>query len=1123
MVSLRRAPALVVQPPELDDEQAAVLRDRRPLLRVLGAPGTGKTTTAVELVVDRVLDAGLRPDECLLLTSTRMAAGELRQRVTARLQRTSTEPLARTHQAFGFGILRREAALHGDPAPTLISGPEQDLVLKDLLAGHASGAAVAPPWPPELLVALDKRGFRAELRDLLMRTVEHGLEAGDLERLGVQHGRREWVAAAQVLREYDQVTAFSRPGAYDPAWILTAAADRLEDDPAALARVREQVRIVVVDDAQELTWAAARLLRVVVEPTMQLVLLGDPDAAVQTFRGADPRLLATDWTDLMALPDGAPAPRTVVLPHAYRQPAQLTEAARRVTARIGALGGGRQREARSAVQGGHVQVGLFRAPAQEAAHIATTLRRAHLLDDVPWSQMAVIVRGRGRDSTLRRTLAAHGVPVAAPVAEIPVRDEVVVRPLLALLDLALRRAMDESYAVPADVVVDLLLSPVGDCDAVELRRLRRLLRAEELAAGGGRSSDELLSAFVVEVGETVVLGHDAAPLRRLALAVAAGVAAARVVDGQDAVRSWAPGLTAEEVLWAIWEALELGDRWKRLALRGGARAERADRDLDAVVALFDAVARFVDRLPSAGPDQFLEHIRGQDVPGDTLVARAPTTDSVAVLTPASAAGRQWRRVVVAGVQEGVWPDLRLRGSLLGSADLVSVVTATDPSGASGSNARVGWFRAAQAAVRYDETRLFLVALTRATEWVLVTAVRSEDEQPSVYLDIVDPPGLRAASAAAGAADRADGAGGDGQQEGGGLVDELRPFTDVALPLTTAGIVARLRRQLLVPHAQPEALGAGVAEVSVVTGTPGPEVADTDVRSARAAAAAALAGLAELGVRGADPDTWWPLTELSDDRALRRPDQQVRVSPSKVDTFTRCGLRWLLTSVGGDSPSVGSANLGTLVHDIAHDLGDDVDEPTLIAEVEARWGRLGLPAGWLTDKQRDLAHEMVRRLAAYYRQAAGGGWDKVGSERDVRVDVGRARVTGRVDRLERDDDGGLRVVDYKTGSTPVTAADVLQHPQLATYQVAVEAGAFAEDGSRSAGAALVQLGKAAGASVKVQPQPPLAGAEDPGWAAELVERVAEAMGDGTFTATSGQHCRVCPVRTSCPLQAEGRTL
>lgn len=282
----------------LDERQQAVLDSRARVLRVLGGPGSGKSTLAVELVVDAVQRQGLRADACLVITSSRSAAAELRQQVTARLGGTSTESLARTWQAFGFGVLRAEAALGGEPPPRLLNGPEQDVILRDLLAGHASGEVPGPQWPDGLGEALRTRGFRNELRDLLMRTVEHGLGPDDLARLGAEHDRPEWVAAAQVLREYDQVTSFSRHGSYDPAWVLTAAAELLDDDPGALDRLHERIGLVVVDEAQELTSAAARLLRVVARSGPRIVLLGDPDVAVQTFRGADPRFLASGWTDL---------------------------------------------------------------------------------------------------------------------------------------------------------------------------------------------------------------------------------------------------------------------------------------------------------------------------------------------------------------------------------------------------------------------------------------------------------------------------------------------------------------------------------------------------------------------------------------------------------------------------------------------------------------------------------------------------------------------------------------------------------------------------------------------------------------------------------------------------------
>jgi RecB family exonuclease len=655
---------------------------------------------------------------------------------------------------------------------------------------------------------------------------------------------------------------------------------------------------------------------------------------------------------------------------------------------------------------------------------------------------------------------AAWVPVAGTSTALPVRDEVAVRPLLALLEVVLDRARGVEEPLPAQVAVDTLLSPIGGADAVGLRRLRRALRRLELEGGGGRTSDELLAEALLAPGALVEVGPEGLPARRVAATIAAGAKAARgVVDDTPTgpVWRWDAGVSAESVLWAMWAATGLGAEWQATALAGGAGAARADRDLDAVVGLFDAAAKFVDRLPQAGPEEFLTHIGSQDIPGDTLVARSPVGESVTVTTPQAAAGRQWQLVVVAGVQEGVWPDLRLRGSLLGSEHLVDVVAG-----------RAGTFRAAQAAVRYDETRSFLVALTRASDRVVVTAVRSDDEQPSVYLDVVDPETI---------ATQGD-----------------RPFAEVARTMTLPTLVGELRRQL-------------VSDDSTVQRT----------------AVAALARLAREGVPGADPAQWWVLREVSDQRPLREPDQEVRVSPSKVESFGNCGLRWLLGSVGGDGPSVGAADIGTLVHDIAAELGD-VDADTLVAEVDARWGRLGMPAGWVSDRKRQEAHGMVRRLATYFDEARAGGWVRLGAEVDMKVVLGRAVLSGKVDRIEGTPDGtGLRVVDYKTGSSKPRAEELSRHPQLGAYQLGVESGAFGDLGDRSAGAALLQVGKAALVKTTLQSQGPLSDDPEPQWAAELVTSTAEGMSGSTFRATVGDWCKLCQVRASCPAQPEGREL
>lgn len=1038
MLKLRRAPDLSAAPPTLDAVQQQICATDAAALVVHGGPGTGKSTVAVEAVVAAV-DRGIAPDRCLLLSPSRVAAAQLRDRVTTRLQRTSTEPLARTHQALGFGILRQHAALHGDPAPRLLSGPEQDVVLRELLAGHLAGDGMPPAWPDFVSEALPTRGFRAELRDLLMRAVEWGLTAVDLAELGRRHGHPEWVAAAQVLDEYDQVTALSRPGAFDPAWILSAAADLLESDPVALDRVRDSLRLIVVDDAQELTRAAARLLQLVVSDRTRLVLIGDPDATVQGFRGADPRVF-----DVLGAGLGAEA--TLVLPIGYRQPEALRDVAVRVSERIGVIGGGEHRRV-EARPGGDAQVALLRGAPQEAAHIAATLRRAHLLDGLPWSQMAVIVRGQSGAGLLRRGLQAAGVPVSSPPTTVPLRDEHAVRPFLLALEIVGRLLDDDAEPVRAEDAVDLLTSPLGGADAVRLRRLRRALRAEEIESGGARSSDDLLAAAIVDLPWLELVGPEAGVALRVRQVVRAG--------HEAAVQA---GATAETVLWAMWQASGLAEPWSSTAVGGGAAGERADRDLDAIMALFGAADAYVERLPGAAPLDFLEHIRGQDLPGDRLVAAAPDDETVALLTPQAAAGQEWRFVVVAGVQEGIWPDLRLRGSLLGSERLVDVLADRGDS-----------LRAAQTAVRYDETRQFLVAVSRASERLLVTAVRNEDEQPSPYLDIVDP-----------LEDEAD-----SQHE------TLRPLTDVARPMTLPGAVAELRREL----------AAG----------------DDTVREA---AALRLARLADEGVPGADPEQWWVMTGLSDDRTLRAPDDPVQVSPSRVEGFGQCGLRWLLSTAGGEGPDVGAASIGTLVHELAQEFGDS-DPDAMHPALDERWPRLGLGDTWVSQQQLGRAHSMIDRLIHYLGEAKAQGWAPAGIEEAFAVRVGRARLAGRVDRLESRD-GALRVIDLKTGSAKPTKAEVATNPQLGSYQVAVTEGGF-EAGRVSGGAALVQIGKAGNKTGDVQVQAALADQPDSQWAYDLVSSTADGMAAAVFTAQQNSSCGTCPVRFSCPVQPEGGSL
>ncbi|MFC8924060.1 PD-(D/E)XK nuclease family protein [Cellulosimicrobium sp. NPDC057127] len=1066
---------------------------------VVGAPGTGKTTVAHEVVL-AALAAGADPGRVLLLAASRRAAAAARDRLSAHARRTVGAPMVRTAASTAFSVLRERAAALGEAVPTLISGPEQDLVLAELLEGHLAGEG-APLALPDGLPAevLGLRGLRQELRDLLMRAAERGLAPVELEALGRRHERPEWVLGAQLYAEYLDVTALrgGTPDAgarLDPAVVVDEAAEALlawaDEVPDA---PRPGWDLVVVDDYQEATVATARLLQVLLDDGARLVLLADPDSAVQGFRGASPGLVGRASAPRRPGTDtpGEMGARVAVLGTAWRQPEALRAVTRRVAAQVGTLSGAVHRGAvaRGPEDAG-AEVAVLSGAAQEAAFVARELRAEHLLRGTPWHRMAVVARTGGRLAALRRELVAASVPVTLLGSDVPLRDEPAVSPLLAAVRACVAPA-DGGPALDPVTASFLLTSPLGGLDVVALRRLRRALRAEELDGGGGRSSDALLVEVLEDPARAATLPG---PVRRGPVAVARALAAGRAAAEE-------PGASAQTVLWAVWAATGLAERWRSAALDGGPAGARADRDLDAVLALFRAAETFVDRMPGAPVRAFVDYVASQDLPADSLAARASGADSVAALTPAGAAGGEWDVVVVVGVQDGVWPDLRLRDSLLGSQALVELL-------AGRSHDARGVGPEARAQVLADELRAFVVATSRATRRLVVTAVEDSEDAPSVFCDLVVPP--TGPDGPAGPGDGPDGpSGGTNRQDGPsgagtGGVGGVRRHVDVGAPLDLRGLVAAARSALVADAARQDA-GATGPDDPGPPGTPAGE------------AARLLADLGALGVAEARPETWYGVAPVSSTSPLRADDETVTVSPSKVETVATCALRWSLEAAGGTAPDAAHQNLGTLVHSIAESApsGSLTD---LRAELDRRWPELALPEGWPSRQLRRRADRMVEKLAAYLAEAG----EPVLVEPSFDLTVGRARLRGTIDRVEDAGEGKVRVVDLKTGRRTATKAEGAEHPQLGAYQLAVEAGGLdLPEGTRSAGAQLVYVGSThVGHAVVAQP------ALDPApdgssWARDLVEDAAATMASSTFTARQNGLCEVCPVRRSCPVQPEGR--
>ncbi|RFS84922.1 ATP-dependent helicase [Actinomadura spongiicola] len=1044
---VRRAGPARVVPPVLDEQQRRVVDHAGGPLLVLAGPGTGKTTTIVEAVVDRIENRGVDPERVLVLTFSRKAAGELRQRITGRLRRTTRTPLALTFHSYAYALLRRDAVLDEDPAPRLLSGPEQLLEVRRFLEGELADGARA--WPERLRAALATRGFAEELRDFALRAAERLVVGDELVALGRMRGRDDWPAIGEFMERYADRFALDPVPTYDYGELIHVAAAMLADEET---RIREQdaYDVVFVDEYQDTDPAQEVLLHHLAGDGRDLVVVGDPDQSIYGFRGADVRGIQEFPNRFLTL-DGDPAP-VVALRTCRRMGPEILKASRRIARRLpaGSAGAAEHRALLplETLEDGEVRAVIADSESQESALVADELRRAHLLDGVPWSRMAVLVRSAVRQvPALRRALAQAGVPVVVAGDEVPLMGEPAVRPFLVLLRAALKKGFLDGV-----VAEDLLTGPLGGADALAMRRLKRALRDLEELSGGDRPLGELLVAALDDPRELVLIHEKVrAPAERVA----------RLIE--VARRSVHDGGSAEDVLWAVWEESGQADVLLEQSAKGGTRGAAADRDLDAVVALFDHAARFVDRLPQAGPDLFVDNIASQEIAGDTLAEQSPDGEAVRILTAHRSKGLEWDVVVVAGVQEGVWPDVRLRGSLLGIEELIEHAAGAEPEGEEAAGASMA------AKMLDEERRLFYVAVTRARKRLVVTAVGGDDteERPSRFLNELLP----------GAIERSQ-------------LDEKTRW------LSLSALVADLRSVVADPS-RPEPL--------------------------RRAAAGHLARLARAGVRGAKPENWYAITALSDTGPAFGEDESITISPSQVEAFTTCGLRWLLASAVGaqDGGPNEYSTMGKVVHAVAEMAGadDGIDEVHVAERLDEIWKDLDFRSSWYSEKQREQASRMVDKFLAWHRDNPN---EVVALEESFKVDLGRVVIKGRIDRAERDEHGRAVIIDIKTSSTAVPKDELGRHPQLGVYQYAVMLGAFERHGLiEPGGAKLVQVGKAAfAARAREQEQPPPAEDADPEWPKKLVEIVATGMAGEVFQARANDKCRTCPVRSCCPVHDEG---
>lgn len=1190
------------------------LEDLAHVTLVAGAPRSGKTEFALDMLIAAMKRYG--DANAVMTVSGRQIADMLGDRAIRELSAVSQARPVTTLSAVAFRLLTAARSAQGKPLPKLLNGAEQDVIIRKVLASHVEHRQhgdecatcdllrvyfAVSEWSG--LVADDSTdAFANQLRDMLARMNEIGakpelenmLIARAASRNGELDARRErlrtqWRLAFALREEYNAAIRAAYSGEYrlDASQLMIDATEAVSD-----IRDADIPNMLIVDDFQDATLAGFALLEALHNRGTRLLLVGNPDEAVQTFRGSYPEYLFNEAQSRMGARlerienlyaacenDGAQTIRNasnrqnvhddyrtlaatrVSLSIASTEPTDVPLPERPGKMRnipgampIEALPSGNT-DACVTPADGSVETALYRSSSEELDDVVWKIKTEHLQRSREWNDMAVITHDNATVRAFGERLRADGVPVRYSSVTRPLKDEPFVQGLFALIELAelKRRTIAASGMDPqaagsyirsrvASIMASPLITVGGDRQhegrparlaSVEsamhaLASLAEIVGDDEIRAQDSANmaktdveQQSSLLRLVADWHEYMAKchaisdegqhdgGHDGDQndpvfdMDALYVLLLEGNTD-RVIDTIASVTGSDPQVKAFASLWKVldktceaehklvlrepqyvldcaWRACGKAEIWQRVALEHSAAGRAANDRLDAAMRLFnyasggESSGEFAARTIEA----FMEQVRSLTIEADSLAHTAPIDQAVTLTTPAGAAGRHWNLVFLPSLQQGQWPNLTPRNTLFGGEELADVMLHGELSDTVTTSA--GKRDAQLAAVLASEQKSFLVALTRADECAVMSAVLNDDHVPSDFLYGYVPEWFDR--------DR------DADME-------RREYAAIGSQGDYAGL-----------ESDPRGLIAAARSVLAMEPSNSPKARD---------AAETLALLASRGIRAADPDCW-PFVEepvsLAERETIQdgktRQSDVVTLSPSAVDNLWACPVCWMLEN-RFSGPRMGSVatNFGSLIHTVAqkateagldmpeqHTAISDMDNIDAITEqMYAEYERLRGDLNGITDpaqryqalKKDEQAKDALRNIATYFIQSNHGdypiknndafsvgkltkaepelkftakfdfddilaaynamdgihaisrneliaimgtlvgGWPQTGMSEHLTV-----RLTGRIDRVERRDmaDGTqqVRLIDYKTGASP-NGEGLFNDLQLVCYQL-----------------------------------------------------------------------------------------
>lgn len=628
---------------------------------IIGCPGSGKTKFLVELVL-ALESAGIAPEQILVLSASRLSANGLRDDIAAVSTQASSKPRARSLSSLAFELVSANR-----PDLKLLSGAAQQALIADLIA-DAVAKKQHQAWKVDALTAR-LQGFQAEVRDLLAVLIENQLTVSDIAKLQERHPTLKLKVAIDLIPLY--AARLKALSALDPSELLVAALSETTAIP--------QPSFVLLDDAQDLSPAALALVRKL-SATATSFVFGDPDAAVLGFRsGAESfvSLANPEFQRLhLAVPKFSDSKANLLAKVSSRIPTGLAVAQRP-----------------KMVSAENFTAELFDNQSAEADWLAASLRRAKLLDGVEWDQMAVVCRTRTQLDQVASDLTARSVPVRILGVQRALRDQPAARAILdfGALCFGIHSNLDREQ---------LLMSNLVGLDALGVRRLFRELasRADGAQASKRSLAKELFDEFV-ESESFEVKRVNRLTEQRFRVANQESLSAYQFVS-----------LAVELCNTGRLETLSRGRSQVALA---------ANRELDALLELLAAASRF-DLREKAPASAFVSDQLERAIPEDSL-APIGNRPAVTLATSAQLSAARFEIVAIPRLQEGIWPNLKPRNSLLGANNLQAFLLGRSASPVQPAGSELG-----------DEVRLFYKAVGAHRKTLLLSAMSSSQEQPSQF-------------------------------------------------------------------------------------------------------------------------------------------------------------------------------------------------------------------------------------------------------------------------------------------------------------------------------------------------------------------------------------------------------